>query len=184
MRGLPAAGCLGCLPCVLGCVHAACQSSCSWQRRVHPLHLTLSLRATSPTPLTSPAEGCYLLFDLPGQVELFTLHGSLRRILDTLTRKWAYRLTAVQLVDAHLCSDPAKYLSALLLSLTTMLHLELPQVRSCALLQHLAGCTGYPACLHPAGWLHSVAPPHPTRLSRHTPHAPPAGQRSVQDGPH
>lgn len=26
------------------------------------------------------------------------------------------------------CSDPAKYLSALLLSLSTMLHLELPQV--------------------------------------------------------
>lgn len=73
-------------------------------------------------------EGCYLLFDLPGQVELFTLHGALRRILDVLTRRWQYRLTAVQLVDAHLCSDPAKYLSALLLSLSTMLHLELPQV--------------------------------------------------------
>ena len=49
------------------------------------------------------AEGCYLLFDLPGQVELFTLHGALRRILDVLTRRWQYRLTAVQLVDAHLC---------------------------------------------------------------------------------
>lgn len=44
-------------------------------------------------------------------------------------------------VPAHpllllLCSDPAKYLSALLLSLSTMLHLELPQARgqqtSCA----------------------------------------------------
>ena len=78
-------------------------------------------------PLPS-AEGKYLLFDLPGQVELFTLHGSLRRILDTLTTRWQYRLTAVQLVDAHLCSDPAKYLAALLLSLSTMLHLELPQV--------------------------------------------------------
>ncbi|KAI3426388.1 hypothetical protein D9Q98_008759 [Chlorella vulgaris] len=74
------------------------------------------------------AEGCYLLFDLPGQVELFTLHSSLRRILEVLTRRWQYRLTTVQLVDAHLCSDPAKYLSALLLSLSTMLHLELPQV--------------------------------------------------------
>jgi hypothetical protein len=34
----------------------------------------------------------------------------------------------VQLVDAHLCTDGGKYLSALLLSLSTMLHLELPQV--------------------------------------------------------
>ena len=38
------------------------------------------------------------------------------------------RLAAVHLVDAHLCSDPAKYLSALLLSLSVMLHLELPHV--------------------------------------------------------
>ena len=38
------------------------------------------------------------------------------------------QLTAVHLVDAHLCSDPGKYVSALLLSLSTMLHLELPHV--------------------------------------------------------
>ncbi|KAH9750813.1 GPN-loop GTPase 2 [Citrus sinensis] len=36
------------------------------------------------------------------------------------------QLTAVHLVDVHLCSDPGKYVSALLLSLSTMLHLELP----------------------------------------------------------
>lgn len=34
----------------------------------------------------------------------------------------------MQLVDAHLCSDAAKYMSALLLCLSTMLHLELPHV--------------------------------------------------------
>lgn len=38
------------------------------------------------------------------------------------------QLTAVHLVDAHLCSDPGKYVSALLLSLSTMLHLELPHI--------------------------------------------------------
>lgn len=38
------------------------------------------------------------------------------------------QLTAVHLVDAHLCSDPGKYVSALLLSLSTMLHMELPHV--------------------------------------------------------
>lgn len=54
-------------------------------------------------PAPGLAEGCYLLFDLPGQVELFTLHSSLRRILEVLTRRWQYRLTTVQLVDAHLC---------------------------------------------------------------------------------
>lgn len=38
------------------------------------------------------------------------------------------QFTAVHLVDAHLCSDPGKYVSALLLSLSTMIHLELPHV--------------------------------------------------------
>ncbi|XP_052488804.1 GPN-loop GTPase QQT1 isoform X2 [Gossypium raimondii] len=45
----------------------------------------------------------YLLFDFPGQ-------------------------GADSKVDAHLCSDPAKYISALILSLSTMLHLELPHI--------------------------------------------------------
>ena len=34
----------------------------------------------------------------------------------------------MQLVDAHLCTDAGKYLSALLLCLGTMLHLELPHI--------------------------------------------------------
>ena len=38
------------------------------------------------------------------------------------------RLAAVELVDAHLCAEPSKYLAALLLSLGSMLHLELPHV--------------------------------------------------------
>lgn len=38
------------------------------------------------------------------------------------------QLTAMHLVDAHLCSDPGKYVSALILSLSTMLHLELPHI--------------------------------------------------------
>jgi GPN-loop GTPase len=34
----------------------------------------------------------------------------------------------VHLVDAHLTSDPGKYLAAALLSLSTMLHLGLPHI--------------------------------------------------------
>ena len=34
----------------------------------------------------------------------------------------------MHLVDAHLCSDTGKYISALLLSLTSMLHLDLPHI--------------------------------------------------------
>uniref|UniRef100_A0A803M2M5 GPN-loop GTPase 2 n=1 Tax=Chenopodium quinoa TaxID=63459 RepID=A0A803M2M5_CHEQI len=70
----------------------------------------------------------YLLFDFPGQVELFFLHSSAKSVILKLVKKLNLRLTAVHLVDAHLCSDAGKYISALLLSLSTMLHMELPHV--------------------------------------------------------
>ena len=50
------------------------------------------------------------------------------RIVQFSVGSFHMQLTAVHLVDAHLCSDPGKYVSALLLSLSTMLHLELPHV--------------------------------------------------------
>ncbi|KAL8231231.1 hypothetical protein R6Q57_001009 [Mikania cordata] len=70
----------------------------------------------------------YLLFDFPGQVELFFLHSNAKKVIMKLIKKLDLRLTAVHLVDAHLCSDPGKYVSALLLSLSTMLHMELPHI--------------------------------------------------------
>jgi hypothetical protein len=70
----------------------------------------------------------YLLFDFPGQVELFFLHSNARSIIYKLIKKLNLRLTAVHLIDAHLCCDPGKYVSALLLSLSTMLHMELPHI--------------------------------------------------------
>ncbi|KAF6261442.1 cytoplasmic protein [Scenedesmus sp. NREL 46B-D3] len=72
----------------------------------------------------------YLLIDCPGQVELFTQHEGFKQLLAALAGQqqggWGYRLTAVHLVDAHLATDASKYISALLLSLSTMLHMELP----------------------------------------------------------
>ncbi|XP_026412443.1 GPN-loop GTPase QQT1-like isoform X1 [Papaver somniferum] len=70
----------------------------------------------------------YLLFDFPGQVELFFLHSNAKNVTEKLIKKLDLRLTAIHLVDSHLCSDPGTYVSALLLSLSTMLHLELPHI--------------------------------------------------------
>ena len=103
----------------------------SWLRAApgrRRFHASCPQQLSTPPPCL-PAEGCYLVFDCPGQVELFTLSASFKAVLAALTDRWHYRLAAVQLVDAHLCADPGKYLSGLLLSLSTMLHLELPQVR-------------------------------------------------------
>jgi len=71
---------------------------------------------------------CYYLFDFPGQVELFTHHSSVHAILEHLTARLDYRLAAVSLVDAHHCCDPAKFISVVLLCLSTMLRLGLPHL--------------------------------------------------------
>ncbi|KAM4046484.1 GPN-loop GTPase 2 isoform 3-T3 [Anomaloglossus baeobatrachus] len=71
--------------------------------------------------------GTYLLFDCPGQVELYTHHPALPTILRRL-QSWGLRLCAVHLVDSHYCTDPAKFISVLCTSLSTMLHIELPHI--------------------------------------------------------
>lgn len=74
------------------------------------------------------ADQIYFLFDFPGQVELYTHHNSVVRLLETLTTKWNFRLTAVHLVDSHYCTDPSKFISVLCTSLSTMLQLALPHI--------------------------------------------------------
>lgn len=46
----------------------------------------------------------------------------------SLTLSCFFKLTAVHLVDSHYCADPAKFISVLCTSLSTMLHVELPHV--------------------------------------------------------
>ncbi|CAN8200436.1 unnamed protein product [Coccothraustes coccothraustes] len=72
-------------------------------------------------------QGHYLLFDCPGQVELYTHHQALKNVFAQLA-KWNFRLAAVHLVDSHYCTDPGKFISVLCTSLSTMLHVELPHV--------------------------------------------------------
>ncbi|XP_072277508.1 GPN-loop GTPase 2 [Pyxicephalus adspersus] len=71
--------------------------------------------------------GTYLLFDCPGQVELYTHHPALPNILRQL-QAWGLQLCAVHLVDSHYCTDPAKFISVLCTSLSTMLHVQLPHI--------------------------------------------------------
>ena len=70
----------------------------------------------------------YLLFDCPGQAELFTHHAAYARLVSYLGRTLSLRLAAVHLVDSHYCADPAKFIAAALMSLTAMMRLELPHI--------------------------------------------------------
>lgn len=90
----------------------------------------------------------YVVFDLPGQVELSTNHSSLRNIIERLQRQdwrvgvWCLQshsiawltplcirqLVAIHLTDATHITDASRYVSLLLLSLRAMLMLELPHI--------------------------------------------------------
>ncbi|KAL8707568.1 MAG: hypothetical protein Q9220_007409 [cf. Caloplaca sp. 1 TL-2023] len=69
----------------------------------------------------------YVLFDCPGQVELFTHHSSLRNLFFRI-QKLGYRLVALHLTDSYCLTLPSLYISTLLLSLRSMLQLDLPHL--------------------------------------------------------
>ncbi|KAI0560532.1 GPN-loop GTPase [Gracilaria domingensis] len=71
--------------------------------------------------------GKYVVFDFPGQIELYTHNECIRTIVQSLDKR-GYRLTQVNMVDAHYCADAAKFIAVMLTSATMMLQLELPAV--------------------------------------------------------
>ncbi|EOD22059.1 hypothetical protein EMIHUDRAFT_74692 [Emiliania huxleyi CCMP1516] len=75
--------------------------------------------------LSRAGSASYVLLDLPGQVELYTHYPVVRNVLQGLQRR-GHRLCCVHL--AHHCSDAEKFLSVLLVTLSTMVQLEMPQV--------------------------------------------------------
>lgn len=77
--------------------------------------------------LATVAKSNYILFDCPGQVELYTHHGGMRDIVHLL-RTFGHQLCCVHLVDSHHCSDLPKFVSVLMVSLASMIHLEMPHV--------------------------------------------------------
>lgn len=69
----------------------------------------------------------YVIFDCPGQVELFTHHSSLRNIFFRI-QAMGYRLVVLNLTDSYCLTLPSLYISNLLLSLRSMLQMDLPHL--------------------------------------------------------
>ena len=71
----------------------------------------------------------YLLFDLPGQIELTAHSNVITKIAERLVRELDLRLVCVQLVDAAIClTDVSKFIGASLVCTASMMRLELPCV--------------------------------------------------------
>jgi len=74
----------------------------------------------------NPRDPCWVLFDMPGQLELYTHADCIKNIVEKLEKEMT--LCTLNLVDSHYCSDPGKYISCLLTSLSTMLHISTPHL--------------------------------------------------------
>eukprot|EP01147_Barroeca_monosierra_P008799 gene8799-10321_t len=69
-----------------------------------------------------------VILDCPGQVELYTHHRSIRKLVEAMQNAWHWRVCCVHLVDSYMCSDPNTFMSALLVSMSAMMMLELPHI--------------------------------------------------------
>jgi len=72
-------------------------------------------------------EDDYLLFDCPGQIELYTHLPVMLKLVTELT-SWGYSVCALHLIDSHFISDSSKFLAGTLISLSAMVHLQLPHI--------------------------------------------------------
>lgn len=86
----------------------------------------------------------YLIFDCPGQVELFTHHKSLNNIFKKLIKKLNLRLCVVSLVDSIHLTTSSQYISILLLSLRSMLSFDLPFINVISKVDKIAEYSSLP----------------------------------------
>lgn len=73
------------------------------------------------------ADDDYVIFDCPGQIELYT-HMTVIRDLIAILHNMNFRLCGVFLVDSHFMVDGPKFLSGTMTALSVMTNLELPHV--------------------------------------------------------
>lgn len=73
------------------------------------------------------AQDDYILFDCPGQIELYT-HMTVIRQLITILQTFDFQVCAVFLIDSQFMVDGPKFLSGTMAALSVMINLELPHV--------------------------------------------------------
>ncbi|XP_077995915.1 GPN-loop GTPase 3-like [Glandiceps talaboti] len=72
-------------------------------------------------------EDDYIIFDCPGQIELYTHLPVMRQLVDQL-QHWDFRICGVFLIDAQFLVETSKFFSGILSALSAMVNLEIPHV--------------------------------------------------------
>mmetsp|Transcript_13361 Transcript_13361/g.22556 ORF Transcript_13361/g.22556 Transcript_13361/m.22556 type:complete len:286 (+) Transcript_13361:132-989(+) len=69
----------------------------------------------------------YILFDCPGQIELYSHVPVFRSFVDAL-RLWDFNLCAVYLLDVNFVNDASKFIAGCMQAMSAMIMLEVPHV--------------------------------------------------------
>ncbi|GAA0154617.1 small GTPase [Lithospermum erythrorhizon] len=90
-------------------------------------HLEENLDTWLTEELDNYLDDDYLVFDCPGQIELFSHVPVLKNFVEHLKRK-NFNVCAVYLLDSQFMTDVTKFISGCMSSLSAMIQLELPHV--------------------------------------------------------
>lgn len=69
----------------------------------------------------------YIVFDLPGQIELYTHFPFMKELIRYL-QNWDYRVQALYFLDSQFMADAAKFFGGCLTALSAMVQLEVPHL--------------------------------------------------------
>ncbi|CDW81105.1 UNKNOWN [Stylonychia lemnae] len=72
----------------------------------------------------------YFIFDLPGQVEIYSNHQSLKNIIQILSKRLNLHISAIHLVDCTYLYDKNRFLASMMLSLTAIIGMEMPFINA------------------------------------------------------
>lgn len=72
-------------------------------------------------------EDDYILFDCPGQIELYTHLPVMKQLVEQL-QQWEFRVCGVFLVDSQFMVETFKFISGVMAALSAMVSLEIPQI--------------------------------------------------------
>lgn len=69
----------------------------------------------------------YIIFDMPGQLELYT-HLKMGRQLIDMLQAWNFRVASIFVLDSQFMVDGSKFLSGSMAALSVMVNLEVPHI--------------------------------------------------------
>jgi len=90
-------------------------------------HLEHNLEEWVAEITESFGDDSYVLFDCPGQIELYSHHTAVRSFANQL-QSCGWRLVAVYLLDSQFVTDSAKFIAGCMQCQAAMMHLEMPHV--------------------------------------------------------